>query len=92
MLPLHSNHQGLKMSRSPNSISEVIIERMHKQNLDCATIPWGKFYTLCKRERIKDPFMVSLRIALKRKSFLLVAGNSVVTITKDFNFSELKSS
>jgi hypothetical protein len=78
------------MSRSANSIAESIIEKMHKQNLDCATIPWSKFYILCKRERIKPPFMLSLKTSLKRKSFLLTAGNAIVTINKDFNFSELK--
>ncbi len=78
------------MSRSPNTIAEEIIEKMRKQNLDCATIPWNKFYKQCKRERIADPFMKSLKLALKRKSFLLAEGNSVVTVTKDFNFSELK--
>jgi hypothetical protein len=77
------------MSRSANSIAESIIEKMHKQNLDCATIPWNRFYVISKRERITEKFMLSLKLALKKKSFLLSEGSSVVTVSKDFNFLEL---
>ncbi len=77
------------MSRSPSVIADNMIALMHQQNLNCATIPWDKFYTLCERQRIKESFMAGLEQKLKKKSFLLNAGHAVVTVTKDFNFSEL---
>ena len=77
------------MSRSAAAIAENVIALMHQQNLNCTTIPWGKFYILCKRERIKEPFMQGLKSELRKKSFLLNAGHAVVTVAKDFNFAEL---
>jgi hypothetical protein len=78
------------MSRSAAAIAENIIALMHQQNLNCATIPWSQFYTLCKRERIKDTFMQGLKRELKKKSFLVNDGHAVVIVTKDFNFAELE--
>lgn len=83
--------EGYKMSRSATVIADNVIELMHKQNLNCATIPWAKFYTLCKRDRIKESFLEALEDELKKKSFLLNIGHAVVTVTKDFNFAELKN-
>ncbi len=80
------------MSRAPSVIADNIIEDMRKQNLDCATLPWPKFYLICQRDRIKDSFLKNLKRELKKKSFLLVDGNAVISISKDFNFAELKKS
>lgn len=77
------------MSRSASVIADNIIQLMHKQNLNCTTIPWAKFYILCKRDRIKESFLEALEDELKKKSFLLNTGHAVVAVTKDFNFAEL---
>ena len=81
---------GNEMSRSPAAIAENVIALMHQQNLNCTTIPWDKFYRLCERERIKEPFMEGLKRELKKRSFLLNEGHAVVTVTKDFNFAQLE--
>lgn len=75
--------------RSPKAIAENIVSSMHKKKLDCATIPWHNFYNICDRERIKHEFICNVRKELRKRSFLIVEGNSVVVVMKDFNFSEI---
>ena len=75
------------MARSAAAISEKIIDTIRKQSSDndYVTIAWNKFYDLTERDRIKDAFMASLKKELKKRSFLMVAGSSVIIIAKDFN-------
>jgi len=78
------------MATSAATIAENIIDMMRLQGMDHATVPWGKFYKLAERDRIKTVFMERLTKELRKKSFLLVEGSSVVIITKDFNSHPLK--
>lgn len=78
------------MPASPVSVADEIIYRMRSQNIDCATIPWDRFYRLCERKRIKEAFLVRLENELLKRSFLFVQGHAVVSIAKDFNFAELE--
>lgn len=78
------------MPKSPAIVSTDIVNLMHRQNLNCTTIPWYKFYEVCERERLQDSFLKSLERELKKKSFLMIKGQVVICIAKDFNFSELE--
>jgi hypothetical protein len=78
------------MPPSPSSIADVIISHMRKQNIDCATIPWDRFHEICERERLKLAFIERLGLELSKRSFLMNEGHSVVTVSKDFNFAELR--
>jgi len=66
-------------------IAEKIITLIQKQGADYVTIPWHEFYDLVERERIKDTFKERLEKELKKKSFLIIEGSTVIVISKDFN-------
>ncbi|VAW73625.1 hypothetical protein MNBD_GAMMA15-2236 [hydrothermal vent metagenome] len=78
------------MAKSAAAISEKITDMIRKQGNDYVTIAWNKFYDLTERDRIKDAFMTSLKKELKKRSFLMVAGSSVIIIAKDFNSHPIK--
>ena len=78
------------MAKSAAAISEKITDIIRKQGDDYVTIEWKKFYKLAERDRIKDAFLASLKYELRKRSFLMVDGNSVIIIAKDFNSHPIK--
>jgi len=78
------------VASSVPAIAEKIITLIQKQGKDYATVPLHEFYELTERERLKKSFMDSLKKELKKKSYLLIEGSSVIVISKDFNSNPLE--
>lgn len=77
------------MAKSAVVVAQDIVDLLRRKGVDSATFPWGAFYELTGRERMKDEFKNQLQEAMKRKSFLIVYGEMVVMIAKDFDFAPL---
>lgn len=77
------------MAKSAATVAAEIIDLMRKKGAEVATFPWPAFYEQVGRERMKEAFQDQLVAAMKEKSFLVVYGNSVVVIAKDFDFATI---
>ena len=75
------------MAKAASSVATDIQALIQKSGTDVLTFTWPKFYEVSARDRIKSAFMESLSKELAKKSLLLMQGNAVVLVAKDYNFS-----
>lgn len=78
------------MAKNAQAVAEEIQELLRKNAKDVVTIPWPDFYKVSGRERMKDAFMAELSKKLREFGLLIVYGQAVVLVGKDFKFATVK--
>lgn len=80
------------MAKSVSVIIEDIKNLLNKNGSDVFTLSWPEFYKVVDRSRIKAEFTIELTGSMKAASLLLVYGNAVVLVAKDYCFAPLNRS
>ena len=77
------------MSKSPATIVDELNEMLRKTGRAVMTLTWLDFYKVCERERLKQPFMETVKEEASGKFQLVVAyGHNAVVICHDRNFAD----
>ena len=75
------------MPRQTQGIAEELNERLRRSG-PCVTMLWEDFYTLCDRERLKQPFLDDVQEqALSRYQLIVAYGSNTVVVCYDQNFA-----
>lgn len=79
------------MALAVSTVVDEIKNLLNRGGLDVLTLTWPEFYKIADRERIKVEFTTELSAAMKASSLLIVYGNAVVLVAKDYRFAPLKT-
>lgn len=73
--------------KSAREVVEELDDRLRKTDQPYLTLPWTEFYTLCERERIKQPFQAGIQQEASGRSLTVAYGQNVVVVCPDRNIA-----
>ena len=74
------------MPLAPRLAADLLSDLIRRSNKEVLTFPWGVFYKLMGRERMKVAFKEDLEIRLREHALLICYGSAIVLLAKDYNF------
>lgn len=76
------------MAKAPGDIADELNETLRKTGQPYVTLTWPEFYTVCDRERLKQPFLDGVQSEASGRFQLIVAyGQNAVMVCHDRNFA-----
>lgn len=75
--------------KNPSETAEHLNELVRKSGREYITLTWERFYEVCERERLKQPFIDQVQETASGQFQLIVAyGHNAIIVCHDRNFAQ----